>query len=68
MEPNNQTPTQQQPEATPKRNFVIPDCVTVIHCEKQPGIPVEQLLSIVFNLASANPGATVDFSIKVLPN
>lgn len=65
MEANNQT-QQQQPEAV-QRNFAIPGCSTVIHCEQQPGISVEQLLSIVFNLAGANPGATVDFWIKVLP-
>ena len=62
---NQPSPTQQQPET--QRNFAVPGCSTVIHCEKESGISVEQLLGIVFNLAGGNPDAKVDFWIKVLP-
>ncbi len=55
-----ETPTPQQ------RNFVIPGCSVTIDCDDDEGMPVEQLLAIVFNLAAANPGARVDFGIKVL--
>lgn len=50
-----------------QRNFVIPNCSVVIHCEEEQGIAVDELLSIVFGLAGSNPDAKVDFWIKVLP-
>lgn len=65
MEANH--PTQSQPE-TAQRNFVIPGCVTIVQSIDESGMPVEQLLSIAFNLAGSNPGARVDFWIKVLPD
>ncbi len=53
--------TQQQPA---QRNFVIPGCAVVIHCEDG-NKSIEDLLGIVFQMAGSNPGATVDFWIKV---
>lgn len=50
-----------------QRNFVIPNCSVVIHCEEEDGISTDELLSIVFGLAGSNPGAKVDFWIKVMP-
>lgn len=61
METAEQTVQPQQ-----QRNFAIPGCIVTIINEDTEGVPVEQLLSIVFNLASSNPGAKVDFWVKVM--
>ncbi|MBD2019170.1 hypothetical protein H6F43_03095 [Leptolyngbya sp. FACHB-36] len=49
------------------RNFSIPGCVVTIVNEDDTGRPIGDLLVIVFNLASANPDAKVDFWVKILP-
>lgn len=53
------------PQVVPARNFQIPGCQVDI-CSLAEGVPVDQLLSLVFSLASANPDAKVSFSITVL--
>lgn len=58
--------TVQQTTQTQQRNFSIPGCIVTICNSEDTGVPVEQLLAIVFNLASSNPGAKVDFWIKVM--
>ena len=55
---------QQQLEAPQPRNFQIPGCSVEISSDED-GVTTEELLSIVFSLASANPGARVDFGIRV---
>lgn len=57
-------PTTQNQPPTPQRSYQIPGCSVSIHSEVE-GVTVEQLLAIAFNLASANPGAIVDFGITV---
>ncbi|MEL7314466.1 MAG: hypothetical protein AAFN08_05885 [Cyanobacteria bacterium J06559_3] len=59
------TDEQQQNVETPQsRSFQIPGCSVEV-CSEEDGVSIEELLNIVFNLASANPGATVDFGIRV---
>lgn len=69
MEANQQAATTDFPDSPAniqsQRNFVIPGCSVVVHCENEDGMPVQDLLSIVFGLASSNPDAKVDFWIKV---
>lgn len=50
--------------AAPARSYQIPGCSVEISSDED-GVSVQQLLAIVFNLASANPDATVDFGIRV---
>lgn len=56
-----------EPIAPTPRNFAIPGCVVTIVNDEDGNQSIEDLLAIVFNLASANPGTKVDFWIKMLP-
>lgn len=68
MEPTQATAQETPDLQTPQpRNFVIPGCAVTIAREDDDGMAVDQLLAIVFGLTSSNPGATVDFWIKVMP-
>lgn len=55
-----------EPVIQQRRDFVVPGCFTTIQSDEQP-LAVEQLLGIVFSLAGSNPGASVEFWIKVTP-
>ena len=52
------------PSENTSRNFQIPGCEVKIYSNED-GVTVERFLAIAFNLASANPGAIVDFGIVV---
>ena len=52
------------PTPRQSRNYQVPGCVVSISSEER-GVPVEDLLSLAFNLAHSNPGARVHFGITV---
>lgn len=52
------------PQPQSQRDFSIPGVTTHLYSQDK-GMPVEQFLAIAFNIASANPGATVSFDITI---
>lgn len=52
------------PPITP-RNFVIPGCSLTIVNQEELGLPVAELLSLVFAIAHSNPNATIDFEMTI---
>ena len=54
-----------KPEATPtRRDFQIPGCETIIQSGDRP-IAISELVSLMFQIAGANPDSKVDFSIRI---
>ncbi|MBD1996004.1 hypothetical protein H6G00_05155 [Leptolyngbya sp. FACHB-541] len=59
-------PEQEQTVTLPssRPSFVIPGASVVIQAEEEP-MAIEQVLSIVFQVASSNPGCKVGFWLKI---
>ena len=55
------------PQLPTLRNYAIPHCHLQIACEQDDGLPVSEVLAIVFSIAHSNPEAKLDFWLKVMP-
>lgn len=49
---------------SPRPSFVIPGASVTIQAEEEP-MTIDQVLSIVFQVASSNPGCKVGFWLKI---